>query len=235
MKPRSTKHRCPKCGSQSMLVQPMQDGSVEMVCLELECDFTEVVAGQSLSTAQDTAKLDESFASRLPGLTTEQLDDMAENLARSMENLSGRARRIATQQLAIVNAERKRRTNGPVPAEAAPRGVASLYETAPTTNPGVPPQFSTPEARAKRIEGIRAYHRRKKGSTVETGAVCDLNASLWLRTLTKTLQQELEMHEQAAKDYARLPQLFPLHIDHSARAFELRRIIDLLDRCFELL
>ena len=217
-----------------MLVQPLQDGSVEMVCLELDCDFTEIVARQGLSPHEGMGKVDDSFASRLPRLTAEQLEKMAWSLAHSVESLSGRARRIAAQQLAIVNAERDRRRNGSVTADAT-QGDKSGSEG--NLEPGshrVPPQFNTPQARAKRIEGIRAYHRRKKNPSAGN-ATGDLNVSAWLSTLTRTLQQELEMHERAARDYARLPELFPLHIDHSARAFELRRIVDLLDRCFELL
>ena len=206
--------QCPKCGKKSLLVQPLQDGRKELICLDLDCDFAEVVSdADSLAPPGDARN---SFAQRVTTIADEHLRDMADNLANSTEQLSGKSKRTAKQQLALVTAELDKRQRQTAELAAGPQGA-------------VPPQFNTPQAKAKRLRGIRQYHLRKKQQAVDLAPQQQqrLNPS-WLETVTSTLQQEVEHHEEAARNYARTPELFPLHIDHSARAFELKHVLNLL-------
>ena len=99
-----------------------------------------------------------------------------------------------------------------------------------------PPQFNTPQAATKRIKGIRQYYRDRRRQSGQGSADPVENAlpslqpppSRWFEPFIKTLQDEARRHEQAAQNYARVPDLFTLHIEHAARAFEIHRIIDML-------
>lgn len=96
----------------------------------------------------------------------------------------------------------------------------------------VPSQFQTPEAIAKRLKAIREYHNKRKQKALKDAIS---NSNRWLKKLLDTLLQDAERHERAARNYARSPELFTLHIEHSARAFELNRVVDLLSCYVEIL
>lgn len=195
--------------------------------MELDCDFADVVT--SVGAIADSRHDKTSFSCGLAKLTTDQLERMANNLENSVGHLTGRGLRTARQQLALVRSELENRSGRKYITDVA----NTCEEKAHATQAQVPPQFNTPEARARRLQAIRAYHNKRKGQIgeVET-TTADANLSVWLSTLTKALGQEAERHEQAARNYARVPELFPLHIDHSARAFELKRVLDLLGHWF---
>ena len=156
-------------------------------------------------------------------MSNHQLQEFAEKLSQSAESLKGRSSRLAHRQLAVVSAEIKRRS-----IDSVTQGEVRYPES--TVAAGkVPPQFDTPEASAKRLQAIRKYHRKRKINQSRTDkSLFASNSTRWLDTLLNTLRDEASRHEQAAQNYARVPELFPLHIEHSARAFELNRIHDML-------
>jgi hypothetical protein len=218
---------CPKCGAKKLFRERLPDGRIEIMCLELDCNYTEIVE----TTDSPDRPVESSFAGRVGRMSEEPLRQCEEKLQESIRSLNGRARRLAVQQLSLVQAEMKRRDSNP-PKETG--------ETPPIKSPSspVPPQFNTPQAVAKRIAGIRNYHRRKKGSGSPAESVTgfgSINPTRWLDRLLKTLRDEAERHEQAAKNYARVPELFALHIEHSARSLELHRVLDLLENYVEIL
>jgi len=238
MSSHNSRHKCPKCGNKSLVVQRLQDGSTELVCVDPDCDFREIAADSAGAVPGG------SFQATLPRRSIDQLREMVENLKKSAQVLSGRAGYLAQRQLAMVNMELKNRNvhlNRPARVEVKDRPKHSARSgTGPGKTP-MPPQLNTPQAREKRLNGIRAYHQkrraqaggREKGSPSTASMPETLTQGMWFNTLARTLHQEVEMHEQAARNYARTPELFALHIDHSARAFELKRVLDLLKSCFE--
>ncbi len=107
---------CPKCGSSDLISQPASGGGREIICLDLDCDFAQLV------DSEDVTDYDESsFASRLSKTETRHLYQMADNLAESVENLKGRAKRLAKQQLALVNSELSKRSKSSSGAGKVPR------------------------------------------------------------------------------------------------------------------
>jgi len=196
---------CPKCGARSLSVEPARDNTMDLVCLNLDCDYAENVVRYAAPDAGPP------FEHRLKCLDEKQLAQMARNLRRSVSTLSDQARRTAQRQLALVQTELENRR---------PRPAKSLG--------AVPPQFATPEAKARRIARIRDYHRqrRSEGSRGPDEAVADR-----LTDLARNLRQDAARHEQAARDYAQMPEMVTLHVDHMARAFELKRVLDLLGPC----
>lgn len=230
------RHICPQCHKDTLQVQPLPGGSTERMCVDLDCDFSETLAdGGSSGT-------DESFEIRVRRLSDDRLCDMVDHLRRSVETLSGRGQSISRRQLAVIRAELERRRSEkprPTPGEAS-TCVSSGNRR--SSKAKVPAQLNTPEVRTRRLRGIRAYHHRRQGedtqaqaSSAEVGVSAGaLLSDIWFATLTRTLEQEADRHERAARDFARAPELFALHIDHSARAFELKRVVDLLRSYSEL-
>jgi hypothetical protein len=224
--PKGANQVCPKCGAKKLFHERLPDGRVETICLDLECDFSEVIAGVGSGENPDS----DFFTGRVGQMTESQLRQCEEKLLCSAESLNGRAKRLAQRQLALVQAELEHR----VEASSRERTVTSGKTR--SADRKVPPQFNTPEAVAKRIAGIRNYHRRRKGERTQTEFPIGLfNPARWLDRLLKNLRDEAGRHEQAAKNYARVPELFPLHIEHSARAFELNRVLDLLDNYVDII
>ena len=235
------KHTCPQCEQNTLLVQPLPDGTTQLVCVDLDCDFSEV-GHRAEAGGGGSSPTDASFQARVQRSNADHLCDMIERLRQSVETLSGRGQSIARQQLALVRAELNRRRSGQ-------QGQASCTSERPVRSGRgssrrlrMPPQLNTPEVRARRIQGIRAYHRRQQAEELQTQAppveVAVATSSpvsdMWFTTLTRTLEQEADRHERAARDYAKAPELFALHVDHSARAFELKRVVDLLKTYSEL-
>lgn len=201
---------CPKCGSSDLIRQSLPEGKIETICLDLDCDFAEITDSSEAVRGENS-----SFASRLGKTDTNQLYQMSGNLEESAENLKGRAKRLAKQQLALVNTELDRR--------------GSL-----ATNAGkVPQQLNTSEARKKRVQGIREYYQKKRQEELSDAMPDEFgNSGRWLNTLIKMLKSDVSRHEAAAKNYGRIPELFPLHIEHTARAFELTRVLDMIEETF---
>ncbi len=209
-----------------MMVSTMQDGRSEMVCLEFDCDFTQIAA--DTSGVRGVVGKDESFESGLPSADIERLTEMAVNLGKSVDEQTGRAQRTARQQLALVRAELARRQQGGLRERRTPS------KTGRQSGKSVPAQFDTVTAKEKRVRGIREYHRKKRGETVINADPTGPSVTAWLCRLARTLEQEAIRYEEGARNYARTPELFPLHIDHSARAFELKRVVELLIDCPDL-
>jgi len=215
---------CPKCGSEKLLRQVLPGGKVELICPNLDCDYSSIDTMLRADTSAETI----TFAERLSRMNKDQLVRMAENLTQSVETLSGRAKRLAQRQLAMTKAELIRREQNPDP-DNRPLQSPQL------ASPKVPPQFNTPQATAKRVKAIRDYHRRRKSQLAKTPATQMTTSSIWLDRFMKTLKDEAGRHEQAAQHYARVPELFPLHIEHSARAFELNRILDMFTSYYDII
>lgn len=224
---------CPKCGKRSLFRDQLSDGRVELICLNLDCDYLDVV---SELDAQE--RVADEFVDRVQRLGESQLRKMQENLVKTSDFLRGRSKRLARQQLAMVQAELNRRVVLPAGEEDC---RTERVKTTLRGNPKIPPQFNTPQAAARRLEGIRNYHHRRKAEWIKSHplapgqsssvpmSLAGIKSSHWLDRLLKTLREEALRHEQAARNYSRVPELFPLHIEHQARAFELNRVLDLLD------
>ncbi|MFA5865856.1 MAG: hypothetical protein WC975_14375 [Phycisphaerae bacterium] len=202
--------------------QNLPDGQIELICLDLECDFAQV----NPDNHSGQPPMSNSFSERVVRLNDDQLKQLQEKLRESNQALTGRAARIAGRQLAVVNAELKRRCNN-----SQPRKDDLVENTINNLNAkAIPPQFNTPQAAARRIQGIREYYRRRKPSPSQPEySGQNITSTRWFDTLIKTLRDEASRHEQAAHSYARVPDLFVLHIEHSARAFEIYRIVDMLN------
>lgn len=225
MSKEASKSQCPTCKKETLLAQPLPDGSMELVCLELECDFAQVVSSHLAEPGEAVGTSGDTFVSKLPALPDQQLERMADNLETAIDDLSGRAKRTARRQLSVVRAELRERD------QSMAADLPSVPETQ-VSGSRVPAQLNTPAARAKRRTAIRAYHSQRKVSADTGGERSEDDLNAWMDTFTKTLRREAQRHEQAARSYARVPELFPLHIDHSAKAFELNRILDLLGHRF---
>jgi hypothetical protein len=177
---------------------------------------------------------DTRFEDRLSEIKTEQLVEFEAKLKETIESLGGRSKRLAKRQLAMVLAEINRRKKDSNLSNPDSDDIDNFDNSV-----TIPPQFKTPQAEAKRVEAIREYHRRKRmGMRLQEEnekAASTPSGSKWFDTLLKTLKDEADRHEQAAHNYARLPELFPLHIEHTARAFELNRIRDMLANYIHLI
>jgi hypothetical protein len=219
---------CPRCGAKKLFRERLPDGRIEIMCLELDCNYTEVFEAEYYSDRP----IENSFAGRVSSMSDSSLRQCEDKLQDSIRSLSGRAKRLASQQLSLVQAEIRSRMTNPVKETTESRNVRKGRPSA------VPPQLNTPQAVAKRIAAIRNYHRGKKGvqSPLEMpNSLVSITATRWLDRLLQTLRDEADRHEQAAKNYARIPELFALHIEHSARSFELHRVLDLLENYVEIL
>ena len=90
----SIRHQCPTCGRKTLQVQRLSDGSSEMICMDLNCDFGEIVPDHGGSIGGSTVIGDGSFETRVHRLGRSHLADMAANLSESVTTLSGRAKVI---------------------------------------------------------------------------------------------------------------------------------------------
>ncbi len=195
--------KCPKCGSDAVYQKELPGNRLEIMCLAPTCSHTWTSTGRIKYPSNPM----HAFARRIEKMNEEELKHLAENLRESAQSLTGRSAQLVRRQLTFLNAELRKRFPQPPSAEKKP----------------APPQFNTEKARVNRIKGIREYYQcYKKGSALT------LSPNRWFDTLLKNLQDEAARHEQAAHHYARVPDLSVLHIEHSARAFELKRIIDML-------
>lgn len=256
MKEDLSKLKCPQCGRKTLVVQQLQDGRSEMICIDDACDFGQIVV--SHASASMSASGQQTFHERVERMEDSRLQQMRSSLERSVRTLSGRARSLAQRQLATVDAVLARRAEHP--ASPAPLSIDSVELD--DTPSQMPAHLDTPEIRNKRLAAIRAYHQRLRAMklaqqhtpaddptgaspvpVIANGLANDPHtdtrepsqtSEVWLTTLTRTLRQEAQMHERAAKDYSRTPELFALQIDHSARAFELNRVLDLLRGCLNV-
>jgi len=254
MKDNSPKLKCPQCGRKTLVVQQLPDGRSEMICVDPACDFGQIVV--SHAPASMPASGQEAFHERVERMEESRLQQMRTSLERSVHTLSGRARSLAQRQLATVDAVLSRRDDQTAPTDALPADVAPID----SAGSQMPAHLDTPEVRNKRLNAVRAYHQRLRAlkqaqhvsndnesnapTTLPIPAMAfdndprDRDATqttdVWLTTLTRTLRQEAQMHERAARDYSRTPELFALQIDHSARAFELNRVLDLLRGCLNV-
>jgi len=225
---------CPKCGTKDLIREINANGHVELVCPNLDCDFTYVGPSRLVEKPPENAQ----FTAHFKTMDDSKLAELAEKLEQSVKTLTGRSLRLVRQQLAIVQSELQSRSKG----NTHVREVKPMKSLISEFNQQIPPQFQTPKAAANRIRGIREYYRRRKAGQMKEPLVSDpVNSSelivnsngqtKWLDSLLKTLQDEACRHEQVAQNYARVPDLFPLYIEHSARAFEISRIVDLLSNC----
>jgi len=212
--------KCPKCGSKSLLNQDLPEGDIQTICLDPDCDFGTVTSSFRLPPERSG----EDFSLRISRLPDDQLAEMEEKLRYSCQTLTGRSLATAKQQLAEVRAELQVRPPRPGEEKTAPEPEA---EPTPHRVQKMPPQFKTSRATQNRIKGIREYYRRKKFEPKVPELVAPNGPTRWFDTLIKTLRDEASRHEQAAHHYSRVPDLSTLHIEHSARAFELNRVIDL--------
>jgi hypothetical protein len=225
---------CPKCGAGRLFREQLSDGRAELICLNLDCDYLQIV-----SESEEKEQGVEEFVIRITRMTLEQLRAMQEKLIETCETLTGRSRRLAKQQLGVVQGELDRRA-GAMENAGMKRSERIQEESVVSTNK-MPPQFNTPEATARRLEGLRKYHRLKKAeqkkleSHMQSIPVMSARSTPWFERLLKTLRDEAIRHEQAARNYSRVPELFTLHIEHSARAFELNRVLDLLDNYADIM
>ncbi len=219
---------CPKCGAKDLLKERLPGGEVEILCPSLNCDFTHV----SLPSGARNVPPQENFARRVADMDQNRLRDALQNLDHSVQSLTGRQARSARRQLAIVSAK----LHEHVEESHEQKEDKQTPHAASESNQKVPPQLQTRKAAAKRVQGIREYYRRKKEAAMKGDSPASFGEMMsagtghnrWLESLVKSLHDEAVRHEQAAQSYARVPDLFPLHIEHSARAFELNRIIDLI-------
>jgi hypothetical protein len=231
---------CPKCGAGRLFREQLSDGRAELVCLNQGCDYQ-----QLLPESESKEVSSDSFPGRVERMSDDQLRVMQKKLSETSETLRGRSARLARQQLGIVQAELARRVDSM--GLASSERPETMEDSSSAGSPKVPPQFNTPQATARRIEGIRNYHRRQQAerikslplmpseTQIQSGATMGLKATHWLDRLLKTLRDEAMRHEQAARNYSRVPELFPLHIEHQARAFELNRVLDLLDNYADMI
>jgi len=188
----------------------------------------------------ETAFSEQEFITRIRNTEQFRLIEMMNALEKSSQELTGRAKRLAKRQYAIVKAELDRRadklkkniaTDNNEHSENNSNEVenSEIFNQASVKERKVPPQFNTPQAIAKRREAIREYHRRRKAQIMKQRMETEnYDSARWFNTLLDTLRQDANRHELAAKNYAKAPELFTLHIEHSARAFELNRILDML-------
>lgn len=205
--------KCPKCGSNALYQKELPGNRLEIMCLASTCSHTWTAAGHIRYPSNPM----QSFARRIEKMSEDQLRRLAENLRESSQTLTGRSAQLAQRQLAFLNDEIQKKfpQSQPQPPEKKPASRPNPQKA--------PPQFKTEKARVNRIKGIREYYQQyKKGSALA------LSPNRWFDTLLKNLQDEAARHEQAAHHYARVPDLSALHIEHSARAFELKRIVDML-------
>ena len=220
--------RCPKCGSKELMRQERPNGQGEIFCLNLDCDFTAVEPAATSSSRP----VDKPFDGDLDSKSPAELQQLADDLDQSAQALTGRSSRLARRQLAYVRSELKRR-NHPSHQSAESVLVPDDGESESVAAGSAPPQFNTPQAAAKRVEGIRQYYRLRRlearGEISGQGETCPGGPPRrWIEPLVKTLRDEAQRHEQAAQSYARVPNLATLHVEHAARAFEIHRLIDML-------
>jgi hypothetical protein len=218
--------KCPKCGGGELFRQAVPGGQTEVICLDMDCDFAQVVTEAPGAEVEETG----TFADRLCRLADDELQSMAQRLREGVDTSAGRARRVVQHQLVQVQTEMKRRTEQVHPPREEPlSGKVPDDHLIPP-----PPQFRTPEAAEKRAQGIREYYKRKRQEAAAPpllpGEGFDPSGP-WLDSLLKALRDDAARHEQAAQSYARVPRLAALHVEHMARAHELRRIVDLLVNC----
>lgn len=205
---------CPRCGSKDLLRQTQPDGRIELICLNLDCAFAQVLPASAPAAPAASA---DGFAEHLAAVSTDHLRQMADNLDRTCRTLTARPRRIARRQLALVTAELARRGRPSAASEPATRTNNALPPSPPPAGP--PRQFQTAQAAENRVRAIREYYRQKRRTSA---------AGPWLPAFLESLHDEAARHEQAARAYARSPETLTLHIEYTAKAFELRRIIDRL-------
>lgn len=229
---------CPKCGAGRLFREQLSDGRTELICLNLDCDYMQVVSepGEKEGGASGSV-------GRMTRMTVGQLQTMHEKLVEACETLRGRSKRLAKQQLALVQAELDRRTESMDDVEV--KRSETLQEELLECIHKMPPQLNTPQATARRLAGIRKYHNRQRTKQVNPRSPVPSRARVlpgmgvrtaqWFERLLKTLRDEALRHEQAARNYSRTPELFALHIEHSARAFELNRVLDLLDNYADIM
>jgi hypothetical protein len=96
--------KCPKCGSKDLLRQNLPDGQLEIICLNLDCDYT-VIRSDSGPSSRDQSK---PMSADLPAKSPAQLKQLAKNLNQSVGVLTGRSSRLARRQLAFVRSELRR-------------------------------------------------------------------------------------------------------------------------------
>ncbi len=227
-KGREIPKKCPLCGSEEILTQELPDGRIEVICLDLDCSFTKLIEPRKdKETKTQNVNAEEDFAERIQKIPLAQLETMRDKLKESIETLKGKSKRIARRQLAIITSELEHRKKS-----TSNISKEQTSQPTPQNSSKMPPQFQTPEAIAKRLEAIREYHNKRKNKTLKKAMT---TSSRWLHTLLTTLIHDAHRHEQAAQNYAKVPEFFTLHIEHSARAFELNRIIDLLTSYAELI
>ncbi len=244
----------------------------------------------------------QEFINRVRNTEQNRLIEMNRALEKASKDLTGRAKRLATRQIAIIKAELERRKdllsqksvsdecvqhceNPENPTETKNNSKINSIDNntddssidnknANNNNPDnndnnntdcnmagninisnniclknnsninnnnnkekiVPPQLNTPQAIAKRRQAIREYHRKRKALMMKQSIEKEnYDSARWFNTLLDTLRQDANRHELAAKNYAKVPELFTLHIEHSARAFELNRVLDMLIMYSQLL
>jgi hypothetical protein len=229
---------CPKCGVGRLFREQLSDGRAELLCLNLDCDYLQVV-----SESEEKEGGDQRFVDRIMRMTQEQLQMMQDKLVETCETLGGRSKRLAKQQLSLVQAELNRRSE--LTGDMEVKRSETIQEASAISTNKVPPQFNTPEATARRLEGLRKYHRQRKADRIKSRSgmqpmsaaipVMGARSTPWFERLLKTLRDEAMRHEQAARNYSRVPEFFTLHIEHSARAFELNRVLDLLDNYADIM
>jgi hypothetical protein len=212
---------CPKCGAATLFKEKLPDGQIETRCLANRCTYSQIGPTPPPDPLND-------FKQRIAGMKGEQLAPLAEKLRHSCHSLTGRPARFAQRQLALVTAELQKRPEQPDPE---PQEKAVPLPPIPQK---APPQFKTPKAYANRVKAIREHYQRKKSGILSLNPAFNLPPNRWFDTLIKTLQDEAARHDQAAHHYARIPDLASLHIEHSARAFEINRIIDMLSNHIKL-
>jgi hypothetical protein len=209
---------CPKCGSNALYKKELAEDQLEVMCLANGCTHIWTAPGR-IQYPSDPLH---PFARRIESLEEDQLKSLAENLENACQTLTGRSARLAQRQLALLNIELQKRVPPPQPEPAEKKRVSS-------PNPQkAPPQFKTQKACINRVKGIREHYQQKKNRTLSASPDSVPPPNRWFDALIKTLQDEAARHEQAANHYSRDPNLSVLHIEHTARAFELKRVIDML-------
>ena len=94
---------------------------------------------------------------------------------------------------------------------------------------GMPPQLNTPAARAKRLRALRQYHQRlKQIKALVPMTNGSSSMSMRLHNVCQALRRDEHMHNSMARELASKETLHAAHMEHLARASELRRVLEML-------
>ncbi len=220
---------CPVCQSRTLSCQEFPGGAVEHICLNPRGDYHKIFVDPQAGDSGSPGRAG-GYDNSLRKLGGDQLAEMARHLQETVSHLGGRQGRLATRQLKQVNTELAHRKGSRIGETNQQAGRDGQGDGNDEQSMGMPPQLNTPAARAKRLRALRQYHQRLKQIKALVPVINgNSSMSMRLRNVCQALRRDEHMHNSMARELAPREALHAAHMEHLARASELRRVLEMLE------